>query len=357
MAQTPSSPPPIEKPTWASRLDLASARLGGLTLASSDDFFAEKENLLLDQPAEFKVGSFTDRGKWMDGWESRRNRDPAKHHDWVVLRLGLAGRIAGFDVDTSFFVGNAPEHVAIDALAYEGPLRPHEVPTINPALWVEVLPKTAVERGAHNFLALSDAQSALVARATHVRLRIFPDGGVARFRVYGDVVPDWSRALPGQLVDLASMSWGGRALASNDAFFSPKDNINLPWSSRRMDDGWETRRRRTYNAGLDRHDWILLELGKPGTIKQAVIETHHFKGNPPDRCLLEGVNLPGASLAALTEPGVAWQTLLPMSPVEPHGTHVFDRELVDLGVVTHVRLTIEPDGGVSRLRLFGVAGG
>ncbi|MFO0746114.1 MAG: hypothetical protein U1F43_10630 [Myxococcota bacterium] len=150
------------------------------------------------------------------------------------------------------------------------------------------------------------------------------------------------------------MAWGGRALASNDAFFSPKDNINLPWASRGMNEGWETRRRRTYNAGLDRHDWILIELGRPGVIRQAVVETHHFKGNPPDRCLLEAVQRPGASLAELTGPDAGWRALLPMSPLEPHGTHVFDKELSDLGVVSHVRLTIEPDGGISRLRLFGV---
>ncbi|MCC6620697.1 MAG: allantoicase [Deltaproteobacteria bacterium] len=342
---------PENAPHWASLLDLASARLGGLPLAASDDFFAEKENLLMPAPAEFKVGVYTDRGKWMDGWESRRNRDPRKDHDWVVLRLGLPGAVLGFDVDTSFFVGNAPEAVAIDLLSHPAPLRPHEAGEV--ASWVEVVPPTRVERGAHNFIAVHGDRQALVARATHARLRIFPDGGVARFRVYGEVVPDWERALPGQLVDLASMAWGGRALASNDAFFSPKDNINLPWASRRMDDGWETRRRRTYNAGLDRHDWILVQLGRPAAIRQAIIETHFFKGNPPDRACLEAVHAPGAGVDALTGPGMAWRRLLPMSPLEPHGTHTFDKELDDIGVVSHVRLTIEPDGGVSRLRLFG----
>ncbi|MFO0746115.1 MAG: hypothetical protein U1F43_10635 [Myxococcota bacterium] len=173
----------MESAPWLSLLDLASARLGGLTLAASDDFFAEKENLLQPGAAQYKDGVYTDRGKWMDGWESRRNRDPSKHHDWVVVRLGLPGRLAGFDVDTSFFVGNAPEHAAVDALATPDgrPLRPHEVASLPESAWTEVLPKTAVERGAHNFLALTAEQAARVPRATHVRLRIFPDGGVARF--------------------------------------------------------------------------------------------------------------------------------------------------------------------------------
>jgi allantoicase len=169
----------------------------------------------------------------------------------------------------------------------------------------------------------------------------------------GSFEADWSRAVPGRLVDLASMAWGGKALASNDAFFSSRDNINLPYSSRRMDDGWETRRRRSYNASADGGDWLLLRLGKPGTIMQAMVETHHFKGNPPDRVRLEALNLPRAD-AATALASSAWRTLLPDQPMEPHQTHVFHKELAALGVVTHVRMVINPDGGVSRLRLLAV---
>ncbi len=344
MAQAPPPPPAAENP-FADLLDLASARLGGLPLAGSDDFFAEKENLLKNEPAEFVVGAFTDRGKWMDGWESRRNRDPHKDHDWVVVRLGLPGSIHGIDVDTSFFVGNAPETIALDGLDHPAALRPHEVAALPSDAWFSLLPVTPVARGAHNFLALPAASR----RVTHLRLRIFPDGGVARFRAYGSVLPDWSRVVPGQLVDLASIAWGGKALASNDAFFSPRDNINLPWSSRRMDDGWETRRRRSYNASGEGGDWLVLRLGRPGAIRQAVVETHHFKGNPPDLVRLEALASPDAGPPP---PDAPWKTLLPDQPVEPHQTHVFTHELADLGPVTHVRLVINPDGGVSRLRLF-----
>jgi len=356
MAQAPPPPAAVPNP-FADLLDLVSAKLGGLPLATSDEFFAEKENLLKPEPAEFVVGAFTDRGKWMDGWESRRNRDPDKDHDWVVIRLGLPGAVVGVDVDTSYFVGNAPEEVAIEGLAHEGALRPHEVSAIPESAWLPVLARTRVERGAHNYLEVKGS-----VRVTHLRLRMFPDGGIARFRAYGTVVPDWSRIVAGQLVDLASIAWGGKALASNDSFFSPRDNINLPWSSRRMDDGWETRRRRTYNASADGGDWLLLALGKPGTIRQAVVETHHFKGNPPDRVRIEALNMPGADVspsaaaagadAATALASKEWKTLLPDQPVEQHQTHTFTHELADLGVVTHVRLVINPDGGVSRLRLF-----
>lgn len=348
MAHAPP-PLPVAVPNpYADFLDLASARVGGLTLMASDDFFAEKENLLKPEEPGYAAGIFTDRGKWMDGWESRRNRAPEHDHDWVVVRLGLPGVIHGVDIDTSYFLGNAPEEVAIDGLEHSGPLRPHELAAIPEGAWRLLLDRTRVERGAHNLLELRACP-----RVTHLRLRIFPDGGVARFRAYGTVEPDWSRAVPGRLVDLASMAWGGKALASNDAFFSSRDNINLPYSSHRMDDGWETRRRRSYNASADGGDWLLLRLGRPGTIMQATIETHHFKGNPPDRVRLEALNLPGAD-AVTALAATSWQTLLPDQPVEPHQTHVFVQELAELGVVTHVRLVINPDGGVARLRLFAV---
>jgi len=349
MAQAPLPPAAPPNP-FSDLLDLASARLGGLPLATSDDFFAEKENLLKPEPAEFIASAYTDRGKWMDGWESRRNRTPGKDHDWVVVRLGLPGHVHGVDVDTSYFVGNAPEEVAIEGLLHAGPLRPHEVAAVPESAWVPLLPSTRVERGAHNYFEL---QASAAPKVSHLRLRMFPDGGIARFRAYGKVAPDWSRALPGQLLDLASIVWGGKAIASNDSFFSPRDNINLPWSSRRMDDGWETRRRRTYNSSADGGDWIVLALGRPGVIRQAVVETHHFKGNPPDVVRLEALFAPGADAETALASG-PWRTLLANQAVEPHQTHTYTHELADLGVVSHVRLVINPDGGVSRLRLFGL---
>jgi len=348
MATPPLPPAHVDNP-FSDFLDLVSGKLGGLALATNDDFFAEKENLLKPGPAVFELEAYTEKGKWMDGWESRRNRTTGKDHDWVVVRLGLPGEVVGVDVDTSYFVGNAPEEVVIEALTHDAALRPHEVEALPESSWRVVLPKTRVDRGAHNYLYIPSS-----GRVTHLRLKIFPDGGVARFRAFGRVLPDWSRVHQGQLVDLASIAWGGKAIACNDSFFSSKDNINLPWSSRRMDDGWETRRRRSYNASADGGDWIIVKLGKPGEIRQAVLETHHFKGNPPDMARLEAIYLPGGTLDDLLEK--PWKVLLPDSPLEPHQTHSFGRELKSIGPVTHVRLVIQPDGGVSRLRLFGHLG-
>src|SRR5215208_4252174 len=101
-------------PDFASRADLASARLGGRAVFTNDDFFAPRANLLKPEAPVFIAGKFTSRGKWMDGWESRRRRVPG--HDWCVLRLGVRGSVRGFDVDTSFFTGNYPSHCSVDAL-------------------------------------------------------------------------------------------------------------------------------------------------------------------------------------------------------------------------------------------------
>lgn len=344
MAPPPAPPPPVDNP-FADFLDLASSRLGGFALASNDDFFAERDNLLKPEAAAFVVDAYTERGKWMDGWESRRNRTPGKDHDWVVIRLGLPGELVGVDVDTSYFVGNAPEEIELQGLVHDEPLRPHEVAQIPEERWRPLIARTRVNRGAHNLLHVKP-----LGRVTHVRLKIFPDGGVARFRAYGTVKPDWSRVMPGQLVDLASVAWGGKSLACNDAFFSSRDNINLPWSSRRMDDGWETRRRRSYNASADGGDWIIVKLGKVAEVRQAILETHHFKGNPPDLARLDGIHLPGAELSDLLDK--PWDVLLPEVKLEPHWTHSYAKELRPVGPITHVRLVIQPDGGVSRLRLF-----
>ena len=66
----------------------ASHRLGGSVRYATDDFFAEKENLLKPHKPVWKEHEYTDRGKWMDGWESRRKRVPG--HDFAIVRLGTS---------------------------------------------------------------------------------------------------------------------------------------------------------------------------------------------------------------------------------------------------------------------------
>ena len=315
---------------FAGMIDLAAERIGGRALSVSDDFFAEKENLLKAGRGVFIEDKYTERGKWMDGWESRRKRVPG--HDWCVIQLGLPGVIHGVDVDTNHFLGNAPAFVSLEAAdSAEGP-------------WTEILARSPVNPGAQNLFAVTGRQT-----WTHVKLHIYPDGGVARFRVYGEVTPDPAVFKPGALVDLAALAHGGRAVGCSDAFFSSMNNLLMPGRSANMGDGWETRRRR--GPG---HDWVIIRLGRPGTVAKLEVDTNHFKGNYPDRCSLDGCHAPGQAVDALTWPEFTWTEILPAHKLQAHTQHIFDKELRAIGPVSHVRLNIFPDGGVSRLRVLGL---
>jgi len=317
-------------------LDLAQRRVGGRAIATSDDFFAPKENLLEPGRGEFIVGKYTERGKWMDGWESRRRRDGG--HDWVIVKLGLPGVIRGVDVDCNHFLGNAPKSCRIEALRVDG-YQPAKWIADPSREWKELLGDSPTTPGAQNLYAIADEGT-----YTHVKLHIYPDGGVARFRVYGEVRPDWARLTEEhKVVDLAAAELGAQALACSDEFFSDKRNLIMPGPSTHMGDGWESKRRR--GPG---HDWLVIRLARPGKLRRVVLDTSHFKGNFPDRCQLEGLNAAAdASVDSLT----GWKTLLPMTPLEADCAH--ELPLHDAGVVSHVRLSIYPDGGVARMRLYG----
>jgi len=324
-------------PDFAALADLASARVGGRALASSDDFFAPRSNLVKPAPAVFIPGKYTSRGKWMDGWESRRRRTPG--HDWCVVRLGMRGTVRGLDIDTSFFTGNFPSHAALDALDSAGPLTPRAC-AAEGAPWTPILPRTALRGDGHNFIAIDDQRA-----WTHVRLNIYPDGGVARLRVYGDVFVDWRR-VGRRVIDLADIRHGGLVLAVSDMHYGAKENMLMPGRAASMADGWETRRRR--GPG---HDWAIIRLGAPGTLTKIEIDTNHFKGNYPDSASLDGclVAAPGGDALA----SATWREVLPQMKLKAHTRHVFSTELRRTGPVSHVRLNIFPDGGVSRLRLYG----
>src|SRR4051812_17045253 len=179
--------------------DLACDALGGAAIACNDEFFAEKENLVRDQPAVWKDHVYTDRGKWMDGWETRRRRPPDAighaspdgDHDWCIVRLGMPGVIRGVVVDTAFFRGNFPPACALSAAAIDDAL---DLCALDTAAWVEILPRSPLAGDTRTASATAPPPGAAGDRRfTHVRLDIFPDGGVARLRVHGEVVPRWSR--------------------------------------------------------------------------------------------------------------------------------------------------------------------
>jgi len=327
---------------WTQLVDLASARLGGKVLWANDDFFAGKENLLKPERPVWKEHEYTDRGKWMDGWESRRRRTPG--HDSCIVELGLPGVVRGVVVDTAFFRGNYPEHCSLEACAVDG------APSLDALQgegthWVEVLPKSQLQGDSLNRFEIDSPN-----RFTHLRFHIYPDGGVARLRVHGEVVPDWPAILgrDGE-VDLVAVEHGGRWLAASDMFFSAPQNLLMPGRGVRMDDGWETKRRR--GPGFD---WVVLRLGIAGTIRRVDVDTAHFKGNYPDTCSLDACVAPGVGQEGADEKhwaSWAWREVLPRTKLAADTRHVFHVE--DGKPATHARINIYPDGGVSRLRLWG----
>ncbi|WP_237555278.1 MULTISPECIES: allantoicase [unclassified Streptomyces] len=318
-------------------VDLADRRLGGAVIAANDEFFADRENLLLPGPAVFDPGRFGHKGKVMDGWETRRRRgrsgqdphpDPADH-DWALVRLGAPGVVRAIVVDTAHFRGNYPQAVSVQATAHALSAGPEDL--LDPGVeWTELVPRTAIGGHAENAFAVRVER-----RFTHLRLRQHPDGGIARLRVHGEVAPD-----PGWLAelgtfDLVALENGGSVEDASDRFYSPPEHTILPGRSHRMDDGWETRRRR--DTG---HDWIRYRLVEQGEIRAVEIDTAYLKGNAAG----------WASIAVRNGPDGAWTQLLPRVPLQPDTVHRF---LVNPLPATHVRVEIFPDGGISRLRLHG----
>jgi allantoicase len=321
-------------------VDLASERLGGAVLLANDEFFAPKEALLKPGAAEWREHEYTERGKWMDGWETRRRREPG--YDWCIVRLGLPGVVRGLVVDTAFFRGNFPESCSVEGCDVSGAPDPQQIADY--AEWFEVLPQSPLEGNTANLFPVTVDR-----RVTHLRLNIFPDGGVARLRVHGWARPAWTRfALQGGEVDLAALENGGWVPACSDMFFGHRQNLILPGRSLFMGDGWETRRRR--GPG---HDWSIVRLGAPGPIHRIELDTDHFKGNAPGRCTLEGLYAPDATVEALTVEGAGWMPLLDETRLQPHTRHRWETEVRPIGPITHARLNIFPDGGVARLRLWG----
>ncbi|MGH9787317.1 MAG: allantoicase [Candidatus Acidiferrales bacterium] len=323
---------------FAELVDLTSERVGGVVLAANDEFFAPKENLLKAGKPVFIEDKYTDRGKWMDGWETRRRREPG--HDWAILKLGLPGVVRGVVVDTAFFEGNYPARCSLEACALDAGASP-ETLLSSSTRWTELLPPTDLKGDTQNLFAIPSAH-----RVTHVRLNIFPDGGVARLRVYGEVIPDWTGLAADAEVDLAAVESGGLLLGASDMFFGSRHNLILPGPAKKMGDGWETKRRR--GPG---HDWVIVQLGTEGVLHRVEVDTSHFKGNFPESCSLEGCQAGVASLDALQ--AASWWELLPRTKLQADTRHVFEKELQSATPVTHVRFNIFPDGGVARLRLFG----
>ena len=310
--------------------DLASRRLGGSVVDANDELFAERENLIKPEAPAYSTYTFGHKGQVYDGWETRRRRQPG--HDHAVVRLGAPGVVRGVVVDTAFFKGNYPPEVSVEGTGVEGYPSPEE---LRAAEWAELVPRSPVEGDARNPFPVSAP-----VRCTHVRLSIYPDGGVARLRVHGEAVPD-PRLLATGTIDLAALVNGGVVSGCSNMFYSSPTNLISPGEARVMGEGWETARRRD-----DGNDWVELALAGPGVVRLAEIDTRYFVGNAPGWASLRGRD----GRAGSDDP-VAWTELLPRTRLQPDTLHLF--RLPTGPEITDVRLDVFPDGGLARVRLYG----
>ncbi len=317
-------------------VNLADPRLGAQALEASDEFFAPKERMLNPEPAVFIPGKYDDHGKWMDGWETRRKRTTG--YDWCIVKLARSGVLKGLDIDTTHFTGNFPPAASIEAAYVPGGEQPN-----GSTQWKEIVPSMTLQGNTHHYVEIADGQA-----YTHLRLNLYPDGGVARLRVYGQPQVDWTNASRSAPVDLAAMENGAYVVAANNQHFGAASNILMPGRGVNMGDGWETRRRREPG-----NDWAIIALAHPGTITKLEVDTAFFKGNYPDRCSIQAAYVTGGTDSSLITQAMFWPTLLGEQKLQMDKQHFFESEIAALGPVTHLRLNIIPDGGVSRLRAWG----
>jgi allantoicase len=318
-------------------INLASFSLGAKALYTTDDFFAPVERMLNDEPAVFIADKYDDNGKWMDGWESRRRRGPG--HDLAVVRLAVPGRILGFDVDTSHFTGNYPPAVSIEGTRVSGD------PDANTE-WTDILAQSPIGPSAHHYFECNSTDT-----WSHVRIHIFPDGGLARLRVYG--APEFDRkAGAAKEVDLASSLFGGRVIAFSNAHYGNLNGMLAPGKAKNMGDSWETRRLREPG-----NDWCIIKLAARGKLDRIIVDTAHFKGNFPESCSVLGADLGELEDnldKMIVTSSMFWNELVARKKLSADAVHEFKgSDISNPGPVTHLRLNIFPDGGVSRFRAFG----
>ncbi|HAB43001.1 MAG TPA: allantoicase [Acinetobacter sp.] len=325
--------PIFEIPAHIQQLtNLADSRIGAEILECSDDFFAEAKRMLQFDAPFFVEDKFDNHGKWMDGWETRRKRHAG--YDWAIVKLGVAGTIKALDIDTTFFTGNYPASAAVEACyAPNGDL--------STATWHSILPNSILGPSQHHIFNIDSDEV-----FTHVRLNIFPDGGVARFKVYGEVkiqVQDSN-----QVIDLVALENGGRVIAYSDAHFGHPRNLINPGRGINMGDGWETKRRRA--PGFD---WCILALGQSGQIEKIEIDTAHFKGNFPAQVSIQAIYIEDATDQQLIPQSMFWPFLLEAQDMQMDHIHSFVEEILKQGKISHIRVNMIPDGGISRIRLWG----
>ncbi|MCJ8348952.1 allantoicase [Moritella sp.] len=317
-------------------INLADEKLGAEAIFATDDFFADKQRMLKTESAVFVPDLYDENGKWMDGWESRRKRHEG--YDYCIVRLGLPGSIEGLNIDTANFTGNYAPSASVDACFVADGQDPQE-----DTEWTEILGSESLQGDSQHLFSLTGDTV-----YTHVRLNIYPDGGVARLRVYGKPSINWESIAADQEIDLAATVNGGRAIACNDEHFGVMGNLLNPGRGVNMGDGWETARRRTPG-----NDWVIIALGNKGSVNRIEIDTAHFKGNFPDSINIQAACVAGGTEEQIQAQSLFWRELLPVQKLSADNIHHFQEQVNTLGDITHIRVNIYPDGGISRVRMFG----
>ena len=315
-------------------IDLAQPRLGSKVIFKTDDFFASANRIINPSPAVFKEGLFDKNGKWMDGWESRRKRTSG--HDFLIIKLGKSGSINKVDVDTSHFNGNQPSMISLEGCYSKSK-------NIKDLKWKTLIDKKKTKANSHHMFK-SSSKSIF----THIKLNIFPDGGVARLRLYGSISKE-NNKFGNKTINLASLLNGASVIACNNEHFGKAENILAPGKAKNMGDGWETRRRR--DKGFD---WLILNPINGKKIDKIEISTHHFKGNFPSHCSLQAAFVPNKkSSSSIIKNSVKWKFLLNKVNLSANKTHVFKNILMKNDKINFIKINIFPDGGISRFKIFG----
>ena len=316
-------------------VNLASPKMGTKILAFSDDFFGEVTRMLNDKDPIFIEDKYDNHGKWMDGWESKRRRDGG--NDWAILKLGSAGIISKIEIDTSYFTGNFPPFFSLEGIYSE--TEPNK-----DSNWKSLIAKTNLVGDCKNNFELN-----LKEKFNFVRLQIFPDGGVARIRLFGEVKYNWDEFNNEEIIEISSLKLGGSILAYNNAHYGDVSALLSEGRGKTMGDGWETRRRREPG-----NDWIIIKLAHKGNIEKIEIDTAHFKGNYPDRASIQAISIDkNITTKDLIQSSENWDVILDETKLTADNIHEYEINSNSKAEATHIRLNIYPDGGVSRLRIFG----
>ena len=315
-------------------IDLAQSRLGSKIVFKTNEFFAPAKRIINPWPPVFKEGVFDKHGKWMDGWETKRKR--GKGYDYLILKLGRPGRISKIDIDTSYFSGNQPTKVSLQACFSK-----KKLPNKN-SKWTTILKKKPTKANSHHFFNIKNKSI-----FTHIKLNIYPDGGVARIRIYGSM--EILKNFTGKVLNLTSVLHGATPIACNNEHFGRAENILAPGMGKNMGDGWETRRSRGKNF-----DWLIIKCAVAGKINKIQIDTHHFKGNYPDKCSIQAAFIDKKiSSRAIVNNSKKWKLLLNKVKLHAHQKHNFKNNLMKDKKVNYIKINIFPDGGISRIRVFG----